>query len=233
MQLLDLNSVIHEISRMLLRMIGEDIVLVFVPSANLGIVKADSIQIEQVLMNLAGNARDAMPFGGKLTIETIAITLDEVYLQKHTIVPAGDYVLLIVTDTGLGIAPRHLPHIFEPFYTTKENEGTGLGLATVYGIVKQSGGFVWVYSEVGMGTTFKIYLPRVHSEVGQRHCLPHRRFCSQWMRDLAPRRGRGCGASVRERVSPLKRLHRVGSRRRRGCVANSSRVSRNHSPHDY
>ena len=167
LQLLDLNSVIHEISRMLLRMIGEDIEFVFVPSANLGIVKADSIQIEQVLMNLAGNARDAMPFGGKLTIETIAITLDEVYLQKHTIVPAGDYVLLIVTDTGLGIAPRHLPHIFEPFYTTKENEGTGLGLATVYGIVKQSGGFVWVYSEVGMGTTFKIYLPRVHSEVGQ------------------------------------------------------------------
>jgi len=167
LQLLDLNSVIHEISRMLLRMIGEDIEFVFVPSANLGIVKADSIQIEQVLMNLAGNARDAMPFGGKLTIETIAITLDEVYLQKHTMVPAGDYVLLIVTDTGLGIAPRHLPHIFEPFYTTKENDGTGLGLATVYGIVKQSGGFVWVYSEVGMGTTFKIYLPRVHSEVSQ------------------------------------------------------------------
>jgi CheY-like chemotaxis protein len=167
LQLLDLNSVIHEISRMLLRMIGEDIEFVFVPSANLGIVKADSIQIEQVLMNLAGNARDAMPFGGKLTIETIAVTLDEVYLQKHTIVPAGDYVLLTVTDTGLGIAPRHLPHIFEPFYTTKESEGTGLGLATVYGIVKQSGGFVWVYSEVGMGTTFKIYLPRVHSEVGQ------------------------------------------------------------------
>ena len=166
LQLLDLNSVIHEISRMLLRMIGEDIEFVFAPSENLGIVKADSIQIEQVLMNLAGNARDAMPFGGKLTIETIAVTLDEVYLQKHTIVPAGEYVLLVVTDTGLGIAPRHLPHIFEPFYTTKESEGTGLGLATVYGIVKQSGGFVWVYSEVGMGTTFKIYLPRVHAEVG-------------------------------------------------------------------
>jgi two-component system cell cycle sensor histidine kinase/response regulator CckA len=172
LQLLDLNSVIHEISRMLLRMIGEDIEFIFAPSANLGIVKADSIQIEQVLMNLAGNARDAMPFGGKLTIETIAITLDEVYLQRHTIVPPGDYVLLVVTDTGLGIAPRHLPHIFEPFYTTKENEGTGLGLATVYGIVKQSGGFVWVYSEVGMGTTFKIYLPRVHAEVGQLPSVP-------------------------------------------------------------
>ncbi len=165
LQLLDLNSVIDEISRMLLRMIGEDIEFVFLPGARLGIVKADPVQIEQVLMNLAGNARDAMPDGGKLTVETIAVKLDETYVQKHAVVPAGDYVLLTVTDSGMGIAPQHLPHIFEPFYTTKEeSQGTGLGLATVYGIVKQTGGFVWVYSEPGMGTTFKIYLPRVTAE---------------------------------------------------------------------
>ncbi len=164
LQLLDLNLVIDEISRMLLRLIGEDIEFVFIPGAQLGIVKADPVQIEQVLMNLAGNARDAMPDGGKLTIETIAIKLDEEYVQKHAAVPAGDYILLTVTDSGMGIAPQHLPHIFEPFYSTKEeNEGTGLGLATVYGVVRQSGGFVWVYSEPGMGTTFKIYLPSVHA----------------------------------------------------------------------
>ncbi|MGH9528701.1 MAG: ATP-binding protein, partial [Terriglobales bacterium] len=161
---LDLNSVIDEISRMLLRLIGEDIEFLFVPGMHLGIVKADPVQIEQVLMNLSANARDAMPDGGKLTIETAAVRLDEIYVQKHAVVPAGDYILLTVTDSGLGIAPQDLPHIFEPFYTTKEeSEGTGLGLATVYGIVKQSGGFVWVYSELGMGTTFKIYLPSVQA----------------------------------------------------------------------
>lgn len=164
LQLLDLNSVIDEVSRMLLRLIGEDIEFVFIPGAHLGVVKADPVQIEQVLMNLAGNARDAMPDGGKLTVETVAVKLDEVDVQKHAVVPAGDYILLTVTDSGMGIAPQHLPHIFEPFYSTKgENEGTGLGLATVYGIVKQSGGFVWVYSEPGMGTTFKTYLPSVHA----------------------------------------------------------------------
>jgi two-component system cell cycle sensor histidine kinase/response regulator CckA len=164
LQVLDLNTVIGEITRMLPRLIGEDIEMVFVPGQELGKVKADPVQIEQIVMNLAANARDAMPDGGTLTIETASVRVGESYIQRHSIVPPGDYVLLTVTDSGQGIAPEHLPHIFEPFYTTKEaGKGTGLGLATVYGIVKQNGGFVWVYSEPGLGTTFKIYLPQVQS----------------------------------------------------------------------
>ncbi len=164
LQVLDLNTVIGEITRMLPRLIGEDIELVFVPGPDLGKVKADPVQIEQVVMNLAANARDAMPGGGTLTIETATVHVDESYIQRHSIVPVGDYVLLAVTDSGQGIATKHLPHIFEPFYTTKEaGKGTGLGLATVYGIVKQNNGFVWVYSEPGLGSTFKIYLPLVQS----------------------------------------------------------------------
>jgi len=164
LQVLDLNTVIGEITTMLPRLIGEDIELVFAPAHDLGKVKADPIQIEQVVMNLAANARDAMPGGGTLTIETATVRVDESYVQRHSIVPAGDYVLLTVTDSGQGIAAEDLAHIFEPFYTTKEaGKGTGLGLATVYGIVKQNGGFVWVYSEPGLGTTFKVYLPQVQS----------------------------------------------------------------------
>ena len=167
LQLLDLNWIIQDINKMLPRLIGEDIQLVFVAGRDLGKVKADPVQIEQVVMNLAANARDAMPHGGKLVIETASVQLDEAYVQQHSIVPGGDYVLLAVTDSGQGIAPEHIAHIFEPFYTTKEEgKGTGLGLATVYGIVKQNGGFVWVYSELGLGTTFKIYLPRVQQDTG-------------------------------------------------------------------
>jgi PAS domain S-box-containing protein len=162
LQTLDLNQVLKEISKMLLRLIGEDIQLNIVAGRNIGWVRADPMQIEQIVMNLAANARDAMPEGGKLTIETASVGLDESYVQKHSIVPIDDYVMLAVTDTGQGIGPEHLSHVFEPFYTTKaEGKGTGLGLATVYGIVKQNSGFIWVYSEPGLGTTFKIYLPRV------------------------------------------------------------------------
>jgi two-component system cell cycle sensor histidine kinase/response regulator CckA len=162
LQVLDLNTVVGEISSILPRLIREDIQLVFVPGAELVKVRADPSQIEQVVMNLATNARDAMPRGGKLTIETANVCLDQAYVQEHVIVPAGEYALLTVSDSGEGIATKDLNHIFEPFYTTKEvGKGTGLGLATVYGIVKQSAGFIWVYSEPGQGTTFKIYLPRV------------------------------------------------------------------------
>jgi two-component system cell cycle sensor histidine kinase/response regulator CckA len=164
LRILDLNSVIQEISQMLARLIGEDIQLLVMQEPNLGSVKADPMQLEQVRMNLAANARDAMPDGGKLSIETANLSLDEGYLLQHSMVPAGDYVRLSITDTGRGIPAQHMAHIFEPFYTTKEGKGTGLGLATVYGIVKQNGGFIWVYSEPGIGTTFKIYLPRVREK---------------------------------------------------------------------
>jgi len=165
LQLLDLNHVIQEINKMLPRLIGEDIELKFFPGDQLGMVKADPVQLEQIVMNLAANARDAMPRGGKLTMETSAVHLDETYLRRHSMVPEGDYVLLSVSDTGDGISPQHINHIFEPFYSTKsEGQGTGLGLATVYGIVKQSGGYVWVYSEPKLGTTFKIYLPRLNAK---------------------------------------------------------------------
>jgi len=162
LQVLDLNTILRDISKMLPRLIGEDIELIIAPEGDLGRVRLDPVQVEQVVMNLAANARDAMPTGGKLTIATSNVEVDGGYIQRHAVVPCGDYVLLEVSDTGQGIAADHLPHIFEPFYSTKESgKGTGLGLATVYGIVKQSGGFIWVYSELGMGTTFKIYFPRV------------------------------------------------------------------------
>ncbi len=162
LQVLDLNKVIAEINRMLPRLIGEDIQLSFIAGEELGKVRADPTQIEQVVMNLAANARDAMPSGGKLTIETRNVLLDETYAQERPMVPPGEYVQLTVTDSGSGIPKEHVAHIFEPFFTTKEDgKGTGLGLATVYGIVKQSEGFIWVYSEPGLGTTFKVYLPRI------------------------------------------------------------------------
>lgn len=159
----DLNPVISGIVKGLHRLIGEDIELSFIPGEGLGRIRLDPVQIEQILMNLAANSRDAMPQGGRCVIETSSVQLDQEYVdQKRAIIPIGRYALMTVTDTGSGIAAEHLAHVFEPFYTTKDSgKGTGLGLATVYGIVKQNHGFVWVYSEPEIGTTFKIYLPCV------------------------------------------------------------------------
>jgi CheY-like chemotaxis protein len=161
---IDLNDMISGIEKMLTHIIGENIRLVTRLDPELGLLRADPGQIEQVIMNVIVNARDAMPGGGTIVVETRNVDLDGNYCEEHGSVAEGPYILLSISDTGHGMDRATKDRIFEPFFTTKtQGKGTGLGLSTVYGIVKQSGGNVWVYSEVGRGTTFKIYLPRTAS----------------------------------------------------------------------
>ncbi len=165
-KILNVQTVVADMEKILRRLIGEDIQLETSSAPDLGLVKADRSQIEQVILNLAVNARDAMPQGGRLTIETANVELDASYSHPPAVLSPGKYVMLAVTDNGCGMDAETQAHVFEPFFTTKEKgKGTGLGLATVYGVVKQSGGYVWVYSEPGRGTSFKIYLPRIEEKV--------------------------------------------------------------------
>lgn len=165
-KVLDLNSIVADVEKMLRRLIGEDVGLEIISSPTLGRVKADRGQIEQVILNLAVNARDAMPRGGQLKIETMNADLDEDDARRKRYVVPGHYVMLQVSDTGMGMTAEVQAHIFEPFYTTKEQgKGTGLGLATVYGVIKQSGGYIWLESEIGKGSKFQVYLPRSEGAV--------------------------------------------------------------------
>jgi len=164
-RIISLNEVAANMEKMLIRVIGEDIQLVKLLAPELGLVKADPNQVEQIIANLAANARDAMPEGGKLTLETKNVYLDEEYAKSHIDFRPGHYTMLAISDTGVGMGKSTQEHIFEPFFTTKEKgKGTGLGLSTVYGIVKQSGGSIQVYSALGKGTIFKIYLPIVAAD---------------------------------------------------------------------
>jgi len=173
LRVLDLNHVLQDICQTLPRLIGEDMQLSLQLGKQLWPIKADPVQVEQIVMNLATNARDAMAHGGQLTLETRNVELDEDYCRVHPEAAPGEHILLAVSDSGAGIDPAILPRIFEPFFTTKEKgKGTGLGLATIYGIVKQSGGHITVHSEAGVGTTFKIFLPRVPADAAGLEPVP-------------------------------------------------------------
>jgi PAS domain S-box-containing protein len=185
-KVLDLNAVLADVAQMLHRLIGENIEVSVAPAASLGRVKADPGQMEQVILNLAVNSRDAMPNGGSLTITTSDVELDENDSRSHQGAPAGKYVLLAVRDTGGGMDTETQAHMFEPFFTTKApGKGTGLGLATVYGVVKQSDGWIWVDSEQGRGTTFKIYLPRVEESREEKSRVQESRVQESMISELA------------------------------------------------
>jgi CheY-like chemotaxis protein len=169
----NLNDLLHNVANMLQRLIGEDIELIMAPAPDLGYVRADPGQIEQVIVNLSVNARDAMPQGGKLTFKTANIDLDERYAQMHPDVQPGRYVLLSVRDSGEGMSDEVKAHLFEPFFTTKaQGSGTGLGLATAYGIIDQSDGHIEVSSQVGEGTTFEVYLPAAEAAAATSETTP-------------------------------------------------------------
>jgi PAS domain S-box-containing protein len=215
-KVLDLNSLLLNLDKMLQRLIGEDVEMVTLAAPDLGLIKADPSQIEQVIMNLVVNARDAMPDGGKLTLESANVDLDETYAREHMDVLPGRYVMLAISDTGIGMAPATLASVFEPFFTTKTmGRGTGLGLSMVYGIVKQSGGSISVYSELGHGTTFKVYLPLVDELPESRQGQPRSNASSRGtetillveddreVRELAHSILIGCGYSVLEADGPL------------------------------
>ena len=200
----ELNPVVGGIVKGLCRLIGEDIELSFIAGEGLGKIRLDPVQIEQILMNLAANSRDAMPQGGRCTIETSNVELDQEYVDhKRAIIPIGRYALLTVTDTGRGIPAEHLSHVFEPFYTTKASgKGTGLGLATVYGIVKQNHGFVWVYSEPGIGTTLNLppscrttHVQSTPQKLRRKICSAVQRL-SYWLRMKTPCAGQRLNRSA-------------------------------------
>jgi len=176
-RIINLNDIVADMEKMLRRLIGEDVHLVTQTAMNLGSVKVDPTQVEQIIMNLVVNSRDAMPRGGQLTIETANVEVDQAYAGQHDGLLPGRYVMLAVTDSGTGMSPEIQAHIFEPFFTTKEvGKGTGLGLSMVYGIVKQSEGSIWVDSEPGKGTRFRVYLPMVDApaEKSERERPPQR-----------------------------------------------------------
>jgi PAS domain S-box-containing protein len=169
LQLIDLNTRLPDVVKLIRPLMGDDVEIVVVPRCPSAVIEIDPGQMDQIILNLAVNSRDAMPRGGKFILETAAVALDDVFTEQHRPMKAGKYILLAVSDTGVGMDQTTVSRIFEPFFTTKEvGKGTGLGLATVYGIVQQSGGHVWVYSEPGSGTTFKIYLPSAEDKIGER-----------------------------------------------------------------
>ena len=167
-QLLDLNKHLHDVSKLIRPLMGDDVEIVIRARCESAVIEMDPGQLDQIVLNLAVNARDAMPKGGKFLLETSLILTDDVFMEQHPPMKAGKYVVLAVSDTGSGMDPDTLARIFEPFFTTKEvGKGTGLGLATVYAIVQQMGGYIWVYSEMGSGTTFKLYLPSAEDKIGE------------------------------------------------------------------
>jgi CheY-like chemotaxis protein len=198
--LLDLNDRLREVRKLLGPLMGDDVEIVQVPKSDSAIVEADPGQIDQIVLNLAVNARDAMPRGGKLILETGVFDFDEAFASDHPGMSAGRYAMLAISDNGIGMDEATRSRIFEPFFTTKEGgKGTGLGLATVYGIVKQSDGHIWVYSEVGHGTTFKIYLPSAEKKLVQ---------VQEKRQDVLPPRREGVTILLVEDDTLMRRLTR-------------------------